>query len=132
MPLQQPMPRRSATVWLVQLTHLKTSGLKHGPSYLKGNPLNKKIRLYAAAQNQGHAAAAASTRATTCVTLGDQNLTAEEVLNNPLCQSLVLHASLIAASDGVWDNNGQLHQDLIVVDADPGVRMAPIRSENQK
>ena len=66
------------------------------------------------------------------MTLGDQNLTAEEVLNNPLCQSLVLHASLVAASDGVWDNNGRLHQDLIVVDADPGVRMAPIRSENQK
>ncbi len=91
--------------------------------------MNKKIRLYAAARNQGHAAAAASTRATTCVTLGDQNLTAEEVLNNPLCRPLVLHASLIAASDGVWDNNGWLHQDLIVVDADPGVRMAPIRSD---
>ena len=42
---------------------------------------------------------------------------------------MVLHASLIAASDGVWDNNGRLHQDLIVVDADPGVRMAPIRSD---
>jgi hypothetical protein len=43
-----------------QLSHIKVGG-KTGPSYLKGNALNKKILLFSAALNQ---AAAASTRGT--------------------------------------------------------------------
>ena len=52
----------SATVWLLQLSHIKTGG-KKGPSFLGSRPLNKKIRLCVAAMNSGHEAAAAASRA---------------------------------------------------------------------
>ena len=46
-----PMPPCSARVWLVQLSLIKTGN--SGASLLKGNVLNKKIHLFAAALNQG-------------------------------------------------------------------------------
>ena len=57
-----PGPGGSATVWLVQVNHINVGGnaKKKGPSYLGSNPLHKKIRLCAAAQNLGQAAAAAA------------------------------------------------------------------------
>ena len=82
-----PGPGGSATVWLVQVIHIKVSG-KDGPSYLGSNPFNKKIRLCAAAQNLGQQAAAnaASTRGdwrVVAVSLGDFNVAQAEVLNTP-------------------------------------------------
>ena len=35
--LAEPMPRRLATTWLVQLSHIKT-GNRDGPSFLGSNP----------------------------------------------------------------------------------------------
>ena len=78
------MPQRSGTVWLVQLVHIKTGG-KRGPRHLGGNALNQKIRMFAATQNLVREAAAASTRGpyqVVPVTMGDHNLTREEVLGN--------------------------------------------------
>ena len=111
--------------WLVQLSHIKVGG-KRGPSHLGTNPLNKKIRLLCAALNQGRdEAAAASTRGNPLipVTLGDQNLTEKEVLTNRFFLSSYLHPINVAASNVV---EADRHQDLIVVDADPGVTMEPI------
>ena len=97
--------------------------------------MNKKIRLCAAAQNLGQEAAAA---ASTCgasrvvaVTLGDFNLTETEVQDHTLSRSLVKHAFCMAASQGVMDSQGRLHQDLVLVDADrvPDVTWTPIRSD---
>jgi hypothetical protein len=116
--------------WLVQLSHIKT-GQKGGPSFLGGNQLNKKIRLLCASMNQGRVAADFSTRDASVkyvpVTLGDQNLCLDEVKANSRFQSLVKHAFLVAASDGVLDKKGRRHQDLIVVDNDPGVTLEPER-----
>ena len=129
-----PGPGGSATVWLVQVIHINV-GRKNGPSDLGSNPLNKKIRLCAAAQNLGQAAAAAaSTRGASrvvAVPLGDFNLTETEVQDNPLSRSLVKHAFCMAASQGVTDSQGRLHQDLVLVDADrvPDVTLTPIRSD---
>ena len=63
------------------------------------------------------------------MTLGDQNLTAYEVQNDELSQSLVTNGFFLAASKGIKDREGRLHQNLIVVDADAGVTLAPIRSD---
>ena len=112
-------------VWLVQLSHIKVGG-KRGPSHLGTNPLNKKIRLLCAALNQGRdEAAAASTRGNPLipVTLGDQNLTKTEVLTNGFFLSSYRQPINVAASNVV---EAYRHQDLIVVDADPGVTMEPI------
>ena len=140
---QQPMPPRSvlvppcsATVWLVQLSHLKTGG-KTGPSFLGLNALNRKVRLFAAAWNQGREAAAALNKrmqlfspafvaSVVPVTLGDQHLTEDEVLHDKLSQPLVLHAFFPAARKGIKDKQGRVHQDLIAVDADPGVELTHI------
>ena len=118
------------TVWLVQLTHIKSGG-KRGPSFLGSNPLNKKIQLSAAAQLQGREAAAklaagASTPSVVVVTMGDQNLQEREVLDNKLRQSLVQHAFFLTASEGVVDQQGRRHQDLVMVDRVPGVTLEPI------
>ena len=125
--------RGSATVWLVQVIHINVGG-KKSPSYLGSNPLNKKIRLCAAAQNLGQAAAAAaSTRGASrvvAVSLGDFNLTETEVKENRLARALVDHAFGVAANEGVKDKEGRLHQDLVLVDADrvPDVKVTPIPS----
>ena len=106
--------RDSAMVVLVQLTH----------SHLGKNALNKNIQMFAAARNAGRAAAASMRGAAyhvVPVTMGDQNLTQDDVVDNHFSQSLVKHAFLIAASEGVVDTQGRRHQDLIVVDADLGV-----------
>ena len=83
---------------------------------------NNKIwtRSFAAARKHGRAAAAVARHALRAdastlgddvqvvpATLGDQNLTEREVLNEPLrdSQSLVRHAFLITASEGVVDFN---------------------------
>ena len=108
-----PMPPRSATVWLVQLSHIKTGN--SGASKLKGNVLNKKIQLFAAALNQGCRNAAELGGHVVPVLLGDQNLTMDEVTTNHLAQSLIKHAFLVAASEGLVDNQNRLHQDLVVV-----------------
>ena len=115
-------------VWLVQLSHIKASSLR------------KKIRLFAKARILGRKAAA-EMRARTAdastlgdvvpvvpVTLGDQNLTQDEVSDNALSRSLIDFKFHIAASEGVMDRAGRLHQDLIVVDASPGVALVPSRS----
>ena len=99
MPLQTQAPFAFAPArWLVQVNHIKNSGKKGSPSYLGGNPLNTKIRLFAAIVNKGReAAAAASMRGGPpfiCVTMGDQNLSTEDALNNPLS---ILDASRIPA-----------------------------------
>ena len=108
-----PMPPRSATVWLVQLSHIKTGN--SGASLLKGNVLNKKIHLFAAALNQGCRRAAEMGGDVVPVLLGDQNLTRDEVTTNPLALSLIQHAFLVASSAGLVDNQNRLHQDLVVV-----------------
>ena len=131
-PVLEPMPRCSATVWLMQLGHIKT-GSKGGPSYLGTDTLNRKIRMFAAIRNHGSEAAAELNKKTQLfapasvvpVTLGDQNLTEDEVLLNPLSRSLVKHRYHLAASPGIWDN-GRCHHDLIAVDADRGVEMVKI------
>ena len=127
-PEHSPMPQRSGTVWLVQLAHIKTGGRK-GPSYLGGNALHKKMRMFAATMNQGHEAAAASTRGPYTVvpiTMGDQNLTREEALSNWV-SSLLTSSIAVIASEGTVDKQGRLHQDLIAVSADLGVKVAPSR-----
>ena len=97
--------------------------------------MNKKIRLCAAAQNLGQAAAAAaSTRGASrvvAVTLGDFNLTETEVQDHTLSRSLVKHAFYMAANEGVVDEDGRLHQDLVLVDADRvrHVNVTPIPSD---
>ena len=108
-----PMAGRSATVWLVQLSHIKTGN--SGASKLKGNVLNKKIHLFAAALNQGCRKAAELGGHVVPVLLGDQNLTMDEVTTNHLAQSLIKHAFLVATSAGLVDNQNRLHQDLVVV-----------------
>ena len=116
-------------VWLVQLSHIKV-GKKGGPSFLGKNTLHKKIQLFSAALNQGRRkAAAASTRGIPFipVTLGDQNLTKDEVLNNRPFRSLVKHTFFVAASEGVVDKQNRMHQDLIMVDH--GVTFAPSRCD---
>ena len=121
------MPQRSGTVWLVQVAHIKTGG-KKGPSFLGGNALNKKIRMFAACMNQGREAAVASTRGpykVILITMGDCNLTREEALSN-FCSTLITHTIGVVASDGIKDQQGRLHQDLIAVGADPGVKVAPV------
>ena len=108
-----PMSPRSATVWLVQLSHIKTGN--SGASKLKGNVLNKKIQLFAAALNQGCRKTAELGGHVVPVLLGDQNLTMDEVTTNHLAQSLIKHAFLVATSAGLVDNQNRLHQDLVVV-----------------
>ena len=115
----------------MQLSHIKVGG-KTGPSYLGTNAANKNVRLFSAALNQGRKAAASSTRGTpevqfVPVTLGDQNLTKDEVLNNRPFRSLVKHTFFVAASEGVVDKQNRMHQDLIMVDH--GVTFAPSRCD---
>ena len=120
-----PMPPRSATVWLVQLSHIKTGN--SGASKLKGNVLNKKIQLFAAALNQGCRKAAELGGHVVPVLLGDQNLTRDEVTTNRLAQSLIKHAFLVATSEGVVDNQNRLHQDLVVVGDVGGLTLQSVR-----
>ena len=119
-----PGTEQSATEWLVQLSHLKVGG-KNGPSYLGSNPFNKKIRLNVAALCQGRAAVA-STRVVVAVTMGDLNLLEDEVVHNSLSQSLINHSFFCAASEGTVDKQGRRHQDLVMVDEDPGVEFTPL------
>ena len=87
--------------------------------------MDEKIRLFAAARNKGREAAAASMRALRAeastlgdevqvvpVTLGDLNLTEDEVLNHNLFRSLVQNAFHVAASEGLVDKQNRKHQDL--------------------
>ena len=48
-PLSEPVPRRLATMWLVQLSHIKT-GNRDGLSFLGSSPFNRKVWLMAALQ----------------------------------------------------------------------------------
>ena len=107
----------SETVWICQVCHSNV-GDKGSKSTLGSNPLNKKIRLCAAAQNLGRAAA--STRGASrvvAVSLGDFNLTEREVQDDPLARTLVKHEFQLTANEGVVDKKGRLHQDLVLVDA---------------
>jgi len=134
------MPLRSVpTVWLLHLSHnvIKTA---RGAPGVGGNALNiLKIRQLAAILENGREAASVAlqklrhTDTSTLgddvrvvpVTLGDQNLTAHEVLKGGLFVSLVPRALFVTASEGVVDMQGRLYQDLILVDADAGVTVAP-------
>ena len=46
------------------------------------------------------------------MTLGDLNLTEDEVLNHNLFRSLVQNAFHVAASEGLVDKQNRKHQDL--------------------
>ena len=107
-----------ATTWLLQLSHLKV-GARGTPSYMPSH--NKKVRLCAAAHCQGRdAAAAASSRGggipVVAVTMGDQNLTAEDIRASHIYQATVRHGYWLKSNEGIVDANGRLHQDLIFVD----------------
>ena len=99
------------------------------------HPLSTKIRMLAEARKSGRGSRAGlmpgprwnwkSRASVVCVTLGDQNLTKEEVLVE-FSQTLVDFSFFFAACKGVIDKQGKLHQDLIAVDRDPGVEFAHI------
>ena len=80
-----PKTGLSGTVWLVQLSHIKTGNSV--ASKLRGNALNKNIHLFAAALNDGCRKAAEMGGHVVPVLLGDQNLTRDEVTTNRWAQS---------------------------------------------
>ena len=141
----RPMPPRSPvpTVWLVHLSHIKTD--KMGRPGRKWLDRITRVRLLAAVQNRGRAAANVALHALrhdypetadndvrvvpVTLSLGDQSLTEREVLNDNLLASLVPCGLVVAASESVVDRQGDVHQNLIVVDEDAGVKMAPPFSE---
>ena len=120
---------RATTVWLVQLAHIKTGG-KKGPSFLGSNAHNKKIQILTAARRQGREAAAASSRGADYqvvpITMGDMNLNQAEVSGSNIMTTLLPGLVLLAASDGVLNNQGRRHQDLILVEGRPGITLKDI------
>ena len=116
----------------MQANHIKT-GHRGTPNDLGSNPLNKKIRLFAAIRKKGReAAAAASTRGSPpfiCVTMGDQNLTTDEALYHQLSQSLDSEPVVLVASAGVQkEGGGMVNQDFVAVEFQAGVWAVPIHS----
>ena len=129
-----PCPVPSRTVWLMHLSHIKVGS--SGASKLGSNGLNKKCRLLAGLQTNGHEAASVAlqklrrTDTSTLghdvrvvpVTLGDQNLTEEEVVKRGVFKTAFPHPIQVTSSV----KQGRRHQDLIIVDADArGVTVKP-------
>ena len=131
-----PMPRCSAppVTWQVQLVLIK-SGRLGTRSHLGSNPFQKRILLFGGVLARGSVDAANASRLgvrTIPVTLGDANLTVEQVTTHPLAQSNLKQGILCAASEGAPDGRGHTYQDLIVVGADYGdesITMKPKTSD---
>jgi len=117
----------------MQLSHIKVNNKKGTASFLGANSFNRKCKLLAGLLMNGYEEALRRTDASSWiafsrtdastlgrdvrvipVTLGDQNLTYEEV-RHPTFSSRFRHALQVVACKGHRDNAGRLHQDLIIV-----------------